>query len=132
MSIDKFSIENFFPIYDVISDQVKASGDYDKAFSTEEYITLINKLGKVSLDKRGKEMIYILTKTHSIRNTNTSVVDIPFGGEKINEKEDNKNVGDVKFDIRNFPNSLNRILMKFADLHLRKINEDSEKTKFSV
>jgi len=123
-------IDNFFPIYDVICEQVKASGDYEKHFSTNEYVELINKLRTISVDKNGRDMIYVLIRVHSLRNSSTKFLEVPFGGEKNNNSSSsNSSVVDIKFDIRNFPNSLNRILSKFCDLHLRKIKEDNEKPK---
>ena len=114
------NVENFFPIYDVIYEQVKSSGEYDKPFSTDEYITLINKLKSVSIDKNGRDMIYVLVRVHSLRNSNSKFLDIPFGGEKLNNKtdENNSTIVDIKFDIRNFPNKLNQMLYYIMDLNL--------------
>ena len=55
---------------------------------------------------------------------------VPDWRSKINTKVDNNDtLVDLKFDINKFPPILSRILLMFCELHLRKIKEDSEKTK---
>ena len=125
-----FPIDNFFPIYDLLHSQINPE-ERDKPIPEEELKILIDKI--TVLDKTGKDMVYIFTRIHSLRYSNSKLLDVPYGGQKVSTRMDNNNlICDVKFDLRNFPPVLNRMLSKFVELHLRKQQEDKLKSKVIV
>jgi len=121
-----FEIENFFPIYDLLHNQIKSLSNYDESLTASEVVEIINKIKR--LDKVGRDMIYVFIRIHSLRNSNSKLLDIPYQGVKLNEKIDNNDIViDAKFDLRNFPPFLLRMLDRFSTLHLQRINEDLNK-----
>ena len=119
-------VNSFYPLYDMLHKQVEESSDKDIQLTDEEIKGLLQKIN--SLDKMGRDMIYIWVRIHSLRNSNSKLLDIPYEGEKIDTKlQDNDLVCDVKFDLRNFPPVLNRMLQRFTNLHYRKMEEDKNK-----
>lgn len=121
-----FSIERFFPLYSLLQSQVEKPENYNP-LTEEEIVSLISKLNQ--LDKTGRDMIYVFIRVHCLRNTETKILNIPYGGVKLATKPENESICDVKFDVRQFPPILSRMLARFADLHLRKIQEDKDKQK---
>ena len=121
-----FEIENFFPIYDLLHNQIKSLSNSDEPLSANDVVEIINKIKR--LDKVGRDMIYVFIRIHSLRNSNSKLLDIPYQGVKLNEKIDNNDIViDAKFDLRNFPPFLLRMLDRFSTLHLQRINEDLNK-----
>lgn len=119
-------VGSFYPLYDMLRTQIESAPDKDKQLSDEEIRSLLLKIN--SLDKLGRDMIYIWVRIHSLRSSNSKLMEIPFGGEKIDSRmQENDIVCDVKFDLRNFPPILNRMLLRFTDLHKRKMLEDSKR-----
>ncbi len=119
-------IGSFFPLYDMLYAQVGIMPDKDTQLNDEEIKSLLAKIN--SLDKLGRDMIYIWVRIHSLRNTSSKLMEIPYGGAKLDTKiKDNDTVCDVKFDLRAFPPILNRMLLRFTDLHIRKMAEDSSR-----
>lgn len=124
-------INNFFPVYDMLHEQIDSTADKNRPLSETEITTLVNKLNK--MDKTGNDMIYVFIRIHSLRHTDSKLLDIPFQGEKVGTKiENNDFYSDVKFDIRNFPPILCRMLDRFSTLHLRKLQEDKAKKNSKV
>jgi hypothetical protein len=126
-------LSNFFPIYDLLHSQIESTENKDINFTDEEIKDLINKIN--ILDKLGRDMIYIFIRIHSLRFSNSKLLDIPYKGishVKESDKEDTDMCCDVKFDLKNFPNILNKMLLRFTDLHLRKLQEDSLKNKLII
>lgn len=122
------NIQNFFPVYDMLLEQVKSIPNNVIALTISDINDLRNKI--YSLDKSGKDMIYVIIRTHSIRYSDSKLLDIPYGGEKSGSKNDNsESLFDVKFDIRKFPTILSKILGTFCDLHLRKLKEETGKSE---
>ena len=65
------------------------------------------------------ENIFVLIRIHSLRCNKDNIFNIPFNGQKINNKFTNENqeeVYDVKFDIRNFPIELKLIILEYIRL----------------
>jgi hypothetical protein len=121
-----YPIENFFPVYDLLCSQVQTMKNFNSPIEDEELRTIIEQI--YTLDKVGRDMIYIIIRIHSLRNSNSKLLDIPYGGQKLNERNDNNDIViDAKFDLRNFPPMLIRMLNRFATLHLQKLREDSTK-----
>ena len=123
-----FELTQMFPVYDLLYSQISSAPNRDTQLSEEEIKSL---LGKIALmDKTGADMIYIWIRIHSLRHSHSKLLDIPYGGSKLDSKmQENDIVCDVKFDLRAFPPVLNRMLQRFTELHLRKIAEDSARAK---
>jgi hypothetical protein len=98
---------NDFPLYELLYD--KSS---DNSLSTQEMVELIENVK--GLDKSGMNMIFVLIRIYSLKNAtkDESIHDVPYNGQKME--------GDVKFDIRHFPNRLNHMLLHFSKMHLKK------------
>lgn len=125
------SLQNF-PVYDILYEKVNGSSNTDTPLSIAEIHDLKKKIEQ--LDSTGKDMIYVIIKTHGLRFSETKLLDLPFGGQRTMISSENNNgngeqLFDLKFDIKKFPIILDRILLAFCDLHLRKIQEDTEKAK---
>ena len=108
-----------FLLYDQLYEQNKSA----PKLSTAELTEMMGILRK--LDRTGMDLVFVLVRVHSLRNNESKVFDIPYKGEKINEvkKDDEKGMFgeksfDVKFDVRQFPTVLQRILLNFAKMHL--------------
>lgn len=120
-----FPVETFFPVYDLLESQVDVNLK-NKELTEDEIRSLILKIN--NLDKTGRDMIYVIIRIHSLRNTSSKLLEIPYEGVKMQTKiNGNDLVCDVKFDLRAFPPILNRMMTHFVDLHLRKIQEDKNK-----
>jgi len=119
-----FEIKDFFPVYDILRSQIETLSNKDTSLTESEIRDLITKIN--SLDKIGRDMIYVFTRIHSLRYSDAKILDVPYGGTKLSNKIDG--VCDVKFDVRDFPPILSRMLLRFSELHLRKITEETDKT----
>ena len=117
----------FFPLYDILYQRVKENANVQL---TDEEIGKLNQKIK-SLDKYGRDMIFVWIRVHSMKTTDSRLMDIPFGGQKFDSKQQDGSevLHTVKFDLREFPPQLNRMLDKFCDLHLSRMVEDSERVK---
>ena len=121
-----FPIENFFPVYDLLYSQIQIQKGCDEPIDPTELRNIIEQINQ--LDKTGKDMIYVFIRIHSLRNSSSKLLDIPYQGERLNERSENSDIIiDAKFDLRNFPPVLIRMLNRFAILHLQRIREDSMK-----
>ena len=93
---------------------VKSQENHDVQLSEEELHNLIKNIS--SFDKTGQDFIFLLIRIHSIKQLNEPVdlsqerKDIPYAGDKVGNEV-------VKFDLRNFPPILNRMLLLFSTLH---------------
>lgn len=122
------NIQNCFPVYDMLLEQVKSIPNNELSLSVSDINDLKSKI--YSLDKLGKDMIYVIIRIHSIRYSDSKLLDIPYNGEKTGAKNDNSDtLFDIKFNIRNFPAKLNKMLDIFCDLHLRKLKEETGKSE---
>ena len=81
----------------------------------EEVRELID--GVRNFDKNTLDMVFVLIRIHSLRTTDTQMFQVPYKGEKINKSSFDENVCDVKFDIRDFPPTLRKILLQFVRVH---------------
>lgn len=120
-------IGTFFPLYDALYQKIKDNANVQL---TEDEIKQLNQKIQ-SMDKYGRDMIFVWIRLHSLKTTDSRLMDIPFGGQKLDSKTSsgNETVQTVKFDMREFPPCLNRMLDKFCDLHLSRMAEESERVK---
>lgn len=121
--------QNFFPVYDMLLEQVKSMPNCEVPLNSNNITELKNKID--NLDKVGKDMVYVLIRIHSLRFSNSKLLDVPYYGDRVlsNNNETSDTLYDITFDIKKFPNILSRMLIVFCDLHLRKIKEDTDKSK---
>ena len=118
-----FVLTDFFPVYDLLYSQVSSAPNKDIQLTESEIRDLIR--GISTMDKAGSDMIYVWIRIHSLRHSNSKLLDIPYNGAKVESRmQEDDIVSDVKFDLRSFPPVLNRMLQRFTDLHARKIAED--------
>jgi len=123
---ESFKISEFFPIYDILLNQVKSTPNANIQLNEPEIKKLIEDIS--SMDKTGSDMIYVWIRVHSLRNSNSKLMDIPYGGNKLDQKVQNDDiVSDIQFDLRKFPPILNRLLQRFTSLHIQKMKEDGSK-----
>jgi hypothetical protein len=103
-----------FPLYQLLEEKTK-----DEPLSTQELIELVEHIR--SLDKNGMDLVFVIIRIYSLKqNTSTDVNDVPYNGQKMDATDGAPNANDVKFDIRQFPNKLNRMLLEFSKMHLSK------------
>jgi hypothetical protein len=105
--------ETSFPLYDLLLSQVTKDNKDD--ITLEEVRELID--GVRTFDKNTLDMVFVLIRIHSLRTTDTQMFHVPYKGEKINKSSLDENVCDVKFDIREFPPTLRKILLQFVRVH---------------
>jgi hypothetical protein len=106
--------ETSFPLYDLLLSQV-AKDNTKEDITLEEVRELID--GVRNFDKNTLDMVFVLIRIHSLRTTDTQMFQVPYKGEKINKSSFDENICDVKFDIRDFPPTLRKILLQFVRVH---------------
>ncbi len=106
--------ESSFPLYDLLLNQVTKENSPED-ITLEEVRELID--GVKQFDKNTLDMVFVLIRIHSLRTTDTQMFHVPYKGEKINKSNIDENVCDVKFDIREFPSTLRKILLQFVRVH---------------
>ena len=71
-----------------------------------------------TFDTAGFELIYILILCFQLENCdNSNSMILPYSGKFINN--------DIMFDFNEFPHNLKKILYKFAEIHAKKMKEES-------
>ena len=115
---EEVGISNFsFPLYDTLNTTDLPSHD----MSSSEKDSLVGKVE--SLDIEGKETVLILIK--KFQAVEGLVSDkLPYGGKKSKK--------DIKFDISEMPNPLRHLLMKFASLHLNRMEESKNREEAAL
>jgi hypothetical protein len=105
-----------FPLYDLLlnkSNKLIEEDPKNKDISIEEVREMIDGIQK--LDKERMEHVFVIIRVHSLRNEKAKVFDVPFSGERINMSQTGE--GDIKFDIRNMPPILRRMLLEFVRMN---------------
>lgn len=111
-----------FPLYDVIANTIQTT----EPLPSKELATLASNIKL--LNKEGQEMIFVLLRIHSLRNTKTKLLDLPYKPQKVSEKADgltNEIFYDLKFNLNHLPPDLQHIIFQFVILQLRKQEEDT-------
>ena len=127
---DDFKTDDFFPVYNQLHSQIASCTDKDCPLSDQEIKILTEKVKQ--LDNLGMQMIYVFIRLHSLRYSESRLLETPYGGQQMNTTIENSDIlSDVKWDLRKFPSMLCRMLDRFATLHLRRMQEEKEKIKNS-
>ncbi len=114
------SDDSSFPLYDLVLKKCNKLIEEDpknKDISIEEVREMID--GIHSFNKEQMEHVFVIIRIHSLRNERTKVFDVPFNGERQNMSQTGE--GDIKFDVRNMPPILRRMLLEFVRM-TRNIN----------
>jgi hypothetical protein len=123
MTTNEITNQNFEPIYNLLYSDISKSPEKDKSLVSDEIKALISNISK--LDRLGIDLVYVLIRIHSIRYSNSKIMDVPYGGSRTNKNVSSEDeICDIKFDIKKFPVILSRLLLHFTDLHLRRIDEE--------
>ncbi len=111
-----FIDDTSFPLYDLLLKKCNKLIEEDsknKDISIEEVREMIDSIQR--LDKEKMEHVFVIIRVHSLRNEKAKVFDVPFNGERINMSQTGE--GDIKFDIRNMPPMLRRMLLEFVRMN---------------
>ena len=111
-----FSEDTSFPLYSLLLNKCTKLIEEDpknKDISIEEVREMID--GIHTFNKEQMEHVFVLIRVHSLRNEKAKVFDVPFSGERINTSQTGD--GDVKFDVRNMPPLLRRMLLEFVRMN---------------
>jgi hypothetical protein len=125
------SEQNFF-LYDQLFEVNKNAV---AKLTNAELIELMTMLRK--LDREGMDLIFVLIRVHSLRSNEGKVFDIPYKGEKLTDQTNTdgyespfgKKDYDIKFDVRNFPVVLQRILLTFCKRHIASVEETKNRNE---
>jgi hypothetical protein len=102
-----------FPLYDSL---YKDAEETDLTASQKKsFITKVQ-----TIDSDGYELLYALIRFYQVEvdGVNTKF-DIPYSGKYVNKN-------DIEFDLTALPNKLKRILYKFIQVHIKKLDEDKK------
>jgi len=70
------------------------------------------------IDEKGSELIYALIRVYQLENSDDkSTFKLPYGGKFVKH--------DMQFDFNDFPNKLKHILLKFIQIHIKSMKEES-------
>uniref|UniRef100_A0A6C0DIZ0 NET domain-containing protein n=1 Tax=viral metagenome TaxID=1070528 RepID=A0A6C0DIZ0_9ZZZZ len=111
-----FSDDSSFPLYDLLlkrCNNLIEENPANKDITIDEVREMIDGIHR--FDREKMEHVFVLIRMHSLKNENAKVFDVPFGGEKINMSQTGE--GDIKFDIRNMPPILRRMLLEFVRMN---------------
>jgi hypothetical protein len=81
--------------------------------SIEEVREMIDGIHRFEKDQM--EHVFVIIRIHSLRNEKTQVFDTPYKGEKV--KNFSSEEGDIKFDVRDMPPILRRMLLEFVRMN---------------
>lgn len=107
-----------FPLYDVL-----IKGVVDQELTKDEK----NKLMAIvpTLDQKGQDNIFTLIRVHGLKtNTGGNIFEIPYDGQKVDSKVNEKTTRDIKFNIDRLPNVVSQLVYKFALIHVDTMIED--------
>lgn len=116
-----------FPLYDHLYEKVTKLIEEDTRNSdiqmkeVDELLSGVRKLSYVAL-----QTLFMLVRIHSLRHSEDKLFDVPYAGKKVNVSKEDENKCDVKFDIREFPPMLRKILLEFVRLNNKKESEEEE------
>lgn len=107
-------VENQFPLFNILLSECNPKDEC----SLQQTKDISSKIK--SLDKQGQEIAYALIRVYSLRYSNLKILDIPYQGKKIDEKNvGNDTLYDISMDFKLLPSILKFMLEKFYYLHMR-------------
>jgi hypothetical protein len=109
-------IDSSFPLYDLILAKCNKMIEEDPSkadITIEEVREMID--GIQTFERDIIERVFVIIRIHSLRNEEAKVFDTPYRGHRINNT--NGVDGDIKFDIRNMPPLLRRMLLEFVRMN---------------
>lgn len=83
----------------------------------EQKIEVAEKIGH--LDTTGLEIVYILLKMSQLRETSCAGMELPYEGKTVGK--------DHRFHVEKLPPKLVHVLLKFADMHLQKMEDEKKR-----
>jgi hypothetical protein len=112
----QFIPDTSFPLYDLLLSKCNKLIEEDPSnvdIKLEEVRELIDSIQSFDQDKL--EHTFVIIRIHSLRNEKAGVFDTPYRGERLNSTQSGD--GNVKFDIRNMPPLLRRMLLEFVRMN---------------
>ncbi len=109
-------IDSSFPLYDLILAKCNKMIEEDPSkadITVQEVREMID--GIQALERDIIERVFVIIRIHSLRNEDAKVFDTPYKGHRINNT--NAGDGDIKFDVRNMPPLLRRMLLQFVRMN---------------
>ena len=83
--------------------------------------------GIKQLDHEGHKILFVLIRMHSMQNNNAKLFDLPYSAKKLREF---KEESDFEFDLRNIPNTLQRMLLLFCRMHMEHMKTNNARHSF--
>jgi hypothetical protein len=115
-------MNNNFPLFELLYEKTDKKGEMSMSDMSELVNNLRALLSNINNVQNVQSILFVLIRIYSLRfNDKDNIFDVPFSGEKLNNKGDDK-VNDIKFDLRNFPSRLQYILLEYTRLEMNKNN----------
>ena len=108
--------DSTFPLYDLLlkkCEKLISEDPKNEDITVIEVREMID--GIQSFDKDRLEHVFVIIRIHSLRNEKTKVFDTPYKGHRINTTSNGD--GDIKFDVRDMPPLLRRMLLEFVRMN---------------
>ena len=118
-----------FPLYDHLYEKVMKmieEDEHNRDIQMKEVDELLK--GARLMSQTALQCLFMLVRIHSLRHSEDKLFDVPYEGKKINVSREDENKCDVKFDIREFPPLLRKILLEFVRLNNK--NQVEEEMRF--
>ncbi len=115
--------DNDFYLY---HDLLKKSQSTNR-LDNKEIDDLLMKLKQI--DYEGMKIVYVLIRMYSLKTHTSKMFDLPYNCKKIKEYNDQC---DIEFDLKNIPNTLQRMLLLFCDMHLDHMKATSFRPQHST
>jgi hypothetical protein len=77
------------------------------------------------MDLEGNRLLYVLCRMYSLKTGSSKIFDLPYGAKKLKEYGGQF---DMEFDLKNIPNTLQRMLLFFCRMHLDNMKVNSTRS----
>jgi hypothetical protein len=112
----QFIPDSSFPLYDLLLNKCNKMIEEDPSKADITVQEVREMIDGIQLFERDIiEHVFVIIRVHSLRNEQTKVFDTPYKGNRINNTTGGD--GDIKFDIRNMPPLLRRMLLEFVRMN---------------
>lgn len=95
---------SLFPLYDQLTDMLDPAL---KELTDAELEEITNEIKRMTVKEH--ELIFAIIRTYQFR-TQTQTYIIPYGGRRLKS-------GGIKFEMENFPLTLQHLILKFLEIH---------------